>query len=113
MGYVTPLFARKMVAAAGDAINGAAFLRGVGIDTERAWDPKAMIPDGVYYDMLEEIAAEVDVTELPSQAGASMRLDEYAVIVSGPVSSNTNCAPMRAARYSSCIAMASVVWACA
>ena len=80
MGYVSSLFARKMVAAAGAAINGAAFLRRAGVDPEGAWDPKAMIPDGVYYDMLEGIAAEVDVTELPLRVGASMRLDEYGAL---------------------------------
>jgi len=80
MGYVSSLFARKMVAAAGAAINGTAFLRRAGVDPEGAWDPKAMIPDGVYYDMLEGIAAEVDVTELPLRVGASMRLDEYGAL---------------------------------
>nr|WP_234172602.1 AraC family transcriptional regulator [Ruegeria pomeroyi] len=80
MGYVTSLFARKVVAAAGDAIDGAAFLRGAGIDPEGAWDPKAMIPDGLYYGMLERIAAEVDVTDLPLRVGASMRLDEYGAL---------------------------------
>ncbi len=80
MGYVTSLFARKMVAAAGDAIDGAAFLRSAGVDPEGAWDPKVMISDGVYYDMLEGIAAEVDATALPLRVGASMRLDEYGAL---------------------------------
>ena len=80
MGYVTSLFARKMVAAAGDAIDGAAFLSGAGIDPDGPWDPKAMIPAAAYYDMLEQIATEVDVTELPLRTGASMRLDEYGAL---------------------------------
>lgn len=80
MGYVTSLFARKMVAAAGDTIDGAAFLSGAGIDPDGPWDPKAMIPAAAYYDMLEQIATEVDVTELPLRTGASMRLDEYGAL---------------------------------
>lgn len=80
MGYVTSLFARKIIAAAGDAIDGAALLRGAGIDPEGPWDPKAMIPAVTYYDMLERIAAEVDVTDLPVRTGASMRLDEYGAL---------------------------------
>ena len=80
MGYVTSLFARKMVAASGDAIDGAAHLRAVGLDPDGSWDPKAMIPAAAYYDMLERIAAEVDVTELPLKTGASMRLDEYGAL---------------------------------
>jgi AraC-like DNA-binding protein len=39
-----------------------------------------MIPAGSYYDMLEGIAAQVDVTDLPVRAGASMRLDEYGAL---------------------------------
>lgn len=80
MGYVTSLFARKMVASAGDAIDGAAVLRDAGIDPDAPWDPKAMIPAGAYYDMLERIAAAVDVTEMPLRVGASMRLDEYGAL---------------------------------
>lgn len=80
MGFVTSLFARKMVAGAGDAIDGRAILRGAGIDPDGPWDPKAMIPANAYYDMLECIAAEVDVTELPVRTGASMRLDEYGAL---------------------------------
>jgi AraC-like DNA-binding protein len=80
MGYVTSLFARRMIAAAGDAIDSAAFLRGAGLDPDAPWDPKAMIPAAAYYDMLERLAAEVDVTELPLRTGASMRLDEYGAL---------------------------------
>ena len=80
MGYVTSLFARRMVAAAGDAIDSVALLRGAGIDPEGPWDPKAMIPAVTYYEILERIAAEVDVTDLPVRTGASMRLDEYGAL---------------------------------
>ncbi|OAN77840.1 AraC family transcriptional regulator [Jannaschia sp. EhC01] len=80
MGHVTSLFARKMVAAAGDHVNAPALLARVGIDPNGPWDPKEMIPAPAYYDMLERIAAQVDVTELPLRTGASMRLDEYGAL---------------------------------
>lgn len=80
MGYVTSLFARKMVVAAGNGIDGAALLRAAGIDPDGPPDPKTMIPAESYYDMLERIAAQVDVTDLPVRTGASMRLDEYGAL---------------------------------
>ena len=80
MGYVTSLFARKMVAAAGDTIDAAAMLRSTGIDPDGPWDPKAMIPALSYYDMLERIALQTEVTDLPVRVGASMRLDEYGAL---------------------------------
>ena len=80
MGYVTSLFARKMVAAAGSGSDAASLLRDAGIDPDGPLDPKTMIPDAAYYDMLERIAAKVDVTDLPLRVGASMRLDEYGAL---------------------------------
>lgn len=47
-----------------------------GIDPDAPRDPKAMIPAVTYYDMLERIAAAVDVTDLPVRSGASMRRDD-------------------------------------
>jgi len=80
MGYVTSLFARKMVAAAGAGIDAADVLAGAGLDPDGPWDPKAMIPAGSYYDMLERIARSVDVTDLPVRVGASMRCDDYGAL---------------------------------
>ncbi|WP_306115335.1 MULTISPECIES: AraC family transcriptional regulator [unclassified Roseovarius] len=80
MGNVTSLFARKMVAAAGETLDGAAFLTSVGLDPDAPWDPKVMISAAAYYDMLERMAAETDVTELPLKTGASMRCDEYGAL---------------------------------
>lgn len=80
MAYVTSLFARKMVAAAGTGIDQRATLERVGIDPDAPWDPKVMIPADDYYHMLEEMAAQVDVTELPIHVGASMRCDEYGAL---------------------------------
>jgi len=80
MAYVTSLFARKMVAAAGSAIDPKTTLASAGIDHDTPWDPKVMIPAVMYYDMLETMAKEVDVTELPVHVGASMKCDEYGAL---------------------------------
>jgi len=80
MAYVTSLFARKIVAAAGSGIDPKAMLASVGIDHDAPWDPKAMIAAVDYYDMLEAMAEKVDVTELPVHVGASMRCDEYGAL---------------------------------
>lgn len=80
MAYVTSLFARKMVAAAGAGIDQRATLHSVGIDPDAAWDPKVTIPATAYYDMLEAMAEQIDVTELPVHVGASMRCDEYGAL---------------------------------
>ncbi|MDU8913479.1 AraC family transcriptional regulator [Aestuariicoccus sp. MJ-SS9] len=80
MGQITSLFARKMVAAAGDRVNAAALLRAAGLDPAGAWDPKVMIPDTTYYALLERIVETTDATALPIQVGASMRCDEYGAL---------------------------------
>lgn len=80
MGYVTSLFARKMVASAGTSVDAKALLADAGIDHDAPWDPKAMIPAETYYELLEAIAETVDVTELPVCVGASMRCDEYGAL---------------------------------
>ncbi len=80
MAYVTSLFARKMVAAAGAGIDQRKTLEGAGIDPDAPWDPKVMIPANIYYEMLEGMAEQIDVTELPVHVGASMRCDEYGAL---------------------------------
>lgn len=80
MGQITSLFARKFVAAAGDAIDAAEMLGVVGLDPAAEWDPKVMISDAAYYTMLERIAADMDATALPIAVGASMRCDEYGAL---------------------------------
>jgi AraC-like DNA-binding protein len=69
-----------MVAAAGAEVDAAALLASVGLDAEGPWDPKSMLPADSYYDMLERIASQTDVTDLPVRVGASMRLDEYGAL---------------------------------
>ena len=80
MGYVTSLFARKVVAAAGGGVDAAAMLASVGIAPDDPWDARQMVPAECYYDMLERIADQIDVTELPVRTGASMQLDEYGAL---------------------------------
>lgn len=80
MAYVTSLFARKMVAAAGSGIDQRATLRAVGIDPDAPADPKVMIPATAYYEMLERMAQQIDVTDLPVHVGASMRCDDYGAL---------------------------------
>ncbi|GAA3855308.1 AraC family transcriptional regulator [Celeribacter arenosi] len=80
MGYVTSLFAHKVVAAAGGRVDAAAMLASVGIAPDDPWDAGKMVPAERYYDMLERIADQIDVTDLPVRTGASMRLDEYGAL---------------------------------
>ncbi len=80
MRAVTSLFVRKMVRAASPGIDEAGFLRSVGLDPDAAADPKAMVTDLVYYDLLERIAQKIDVTDLPLRTGASMRCDDYGAL---------------------------------
>lgn len=133
MGYVTSLFARKVVAAASDGIDAAAMLGSVGIASDAASDPGQMIPAERYYDMLERIADQIDATELPMRTGASMRLDEYGALGLAFKAAPTLGAsyarveryarlwtsvveyelrPAAGARSSSCIGRANGGWAC-
>ena len=74
---ITSLFARKMVAAAGPGIDHRALLASAGLAHDAPWDPKVMMPDTVYYDLLERIGEQTDFTKLPLRSGASMRCDDY------------------------------------
>jgi hypothetical protein len=80
MGRVTSLFAYKMVAAAGEAVDARAALRSADLDPDATPDPKVMIADEAYYTMLERMASQTDVTALPIIVGASMRCDEYGAL---------------------------------
>ncbi len=80
VAYVTSLFARKMVAAAGCGIDQRATLEGAGIDPDAPWDPKLMIPATTYYEMLESMAEHIDVTDLPVHVGASMQCNDYGAL---------------------------------
>lgn len=80
MGVVTSLFARKMIAAAGPGVDRRGLLASVGLDPDGESDPKTMLVDTVYYDLIERVAEMVDVTDLSVRTGASMRLDEYGAL---------------------------------
>ncbi|KEO50989.1 AraC family transcriptional regulator [Thioclava pacifica] len=80
MEYVTSLFARKVVAAAGDGVDAGAMLASLGMTPDEPLDAGRMVPAERYYDMLEQIAEQIDVTDLPVRTGASMRLDEYGAL---------------------------------
>ncbi len=68
-----------MIAAA-SGVDHDALLASVGLDPDSENDPKKMLADTVYYDLLERIAALIDVTDLSLRTGASMRLDEYGAL---------------------------------
>jgi AraC-like DNA-binding protein len=81
MGSVTSIFARRIVQAAGDDIDGRAMLESIGLDPEEPLDVTRMVSDQVYYDMLERIAREMaKAQELPLRVGAIMRLDDYVAL---------------------------------
>ncbi|MEJ8562942.1 AraC family transcriptional regulator [Yoonia sp. GPGPB17] len=80
MGTITSLFARKMIAAVGGGVDQDALLASVGLDSDAANDPKKMLLDTTYYDLLERIAGQIDATDLPLRTGESMQLDEYGAL---------------------------------
>lgn len=80
MGYVTSLFARKMIAAAGPDVDRAELLASVGLDSDTETDPKAMLDDTVYYDLLESIAQQTDVTDLPLKVAQLLSPDDYGAL---------------------------------
>lgn len=80
MGQVTSLFARKLVGVAADQIDADAVLWSVGLDPSGPWDPKLMLDEDAFYGMLELIAEQMDVTQLPLIVGDAMRPDEYGAL---------------------------------
>ena len=81
MGYVTAVFARRMIQAAGGSVDGHALLRSVGLDPDEALDVTQMIEDDAYYDLLERIAATMDdAFELPLKVAPLMRPDDYGAL---------------------------------
>ena len=80
MGQVTSLFARKVVAAAGDSIDAKVVLGAVGLDVDGPFDPKLMLDEEDYYGMLELMARQFDITALPLIVGDAMRPDEYGAL---------------------------------
>lgn len=77
---VTSLFVRKMVAAAGADVDQRDLLDSIGLDPDSESNPKTMVADTAYYELIERIAEQIDVTELPIKTGASMRCDDYGAL---------------------------------
>lgn len=69
-----------MVAAVEAEVDARALLTSAGLDPDGSWDPKVMIAETVYCDLLERVAMQTDVTGLPISVGASMRCDEYGAL---------------------------------
>jgi len=80
MGTITSLFVRKVVTAAGPKLHAADLLASVGLEADARTDPRVMISDSAYYDLIERIAAETDITDLPLRTGTSMRCDDYGAL---------------------------------
>ena len=81
MGFVTAIFARRMVQAAGESVDGRAMLRAAGLEPDEPLDVTQMIADDAYYDLLERIAAEMESPhELPLRVGPLMRPDDYGAL---------------------------------
>ena len=80
MGHVTSLFARKVVGAAGNAIDASVVLASVGVDADAELDPKHMLDEDDYYSMIELMAEQMDITSLPLIVGEAMRPDEYGAL---------------------------------
>lgn len=81
MGFVTAIFARRMIQAAEDSVDGPALLRSIGLAPDEPLDVAEMIADDVYYDLLERIAAGMEnAFELPLRVGPLMRPDDYGAL---------------------------------
>ena len=81
MGFVTAIFARRMIQAAGDSVDGPALLRSVGLKPGEPLDVTQMIADDAYYDLLERIARNIEnAIELPLRVGPLMRPDDYGAL---------------------------------
>jgi len=81
MGSVTSIFARRMIQAAGDSVDGPALLRSIGLDPNGPFDVTQMVADDAYYDLLERIAATMENSfELPLRVGPLMRPDDYGAL---------------------------------
>ena len=81
MAFVTSIFARRIVQAAGASIDAAAMLRSVGLEPDRAFDVNQVVGEQAYYELLERIAAQMDQGHLlPLRVGPLMRPDDYGAL---------------------------------
>ena len=78
MGQITSLFIHKVIRQVDEGLDRRGLLESVGLDPNSAIDPKLMVADTDYYDLLESIAlSDPNVIDLPLRVGASMRCDDY------------------------------------
>ncbi|GGE57729.1 AraC family transcriptional regulator [Actibacterium pelagium] len=79
MGWISEVFVHKAIDAAGvDGVQRAGFYQIARVDPKAPFDPKAMIPDSVFFDLLETLVAKTDQgRSIPVRIGASMRCDDY------------------------------------
>lgn len=81
MGFVTSIFPRRIVQAAGSAVDGDALLRSIGLDPKTPLDVTQMVADDAYYALLERIAVDMaDGFTLPLRVGPLMRPDDYGAL---------------------------------
>lgn len=81
MSVVTSIFARRVIQAAGRAVDGDSLLRSIGLDPDAPLDVAQMIATEAYYDLLERIAAQMpDAFELPLRVGPLMLPDDYGAL---------------------------------
>jgi AraC-like DNA-binding protein len=81
MPFVTSIFARRVVEAAGSAVDGRAELRAIGVDPDAPFDVAQMVPAGDYYHLLERVASAIpDGHRLPLRVGPAMRPDDYGAL---------------------------------
>ena len=81
MGFVTSIFARRVIQAAGKAVDASAMLRSIGLDPDGPMDVMQMVATDAYYALLERIAAEMpDGFTLPLRVGPLMRPDDYGAL---------------------------------
>ena len=78
MGQITSLFVHKVIRQVDESLDKRALLSAVGVDPDAPVDPKLMVPDTDYYDLLEAIAdSDPNAIDLPLRVGATMRCEDY------------------------------------
>ena len=81
MGFVTAIFARRMIEAAGSEIDPRAAHRSIGLDPDGSMDVNERVGAEAYYDLLERIARQMQRGyELPLRVGPLMRPDDYGAL---------------------------------
>ncbi|MDJ0520830.1 MAG: AraC family transcriptional regulator [Planctomycetota bacterium] len=81
MGYVSSIFARRMIQAAGAEVDARALLRSIGLDPDAPLDVSQMVAADAYYDLLERIVRQMESGhELSLRVGPLMRPDDYGAL---------------------------------